>query len=161
MLRFTWLGIFLCGISLLACSTVRSDESSPQAKPSVTELMPVLQMGAATLQLELACTPEEQQRGLMFRETLPENQGMLFVFAQEQTLGFWMKNTALPLSIAYISAQGEIVDIQDLHPFDEIPRRSIKPAQYALEVNQGWFARHQIVVGQHISLDNFCENPGG
>ncbi|MBF2053808.1 MAG: DUF192 domain-containing protein [Candidatus Sericytochromatia bacterium] len=143
-----------------ACTIAYSDESpaQPLATASPAVMMHALQLGAAELKVELACTPEAQQRGLMFREALPEDQGMLFVFAEEQTLSFWMKNTSLPLSIAYIDAAGEIIDIQELTPFDETPRPSARPARYALEVNQGWFKRHDIQPGQRILLDKFCEN---
>lgn len=161
LLKQTGLGILLVLISG-SCMLVHSDEPAAQSVPTVSpqQSLPVLRLGDVPLQIELACTPEAQQRGLMFRKILPENQGMLFVFAEEQTLSFWMKNTPLPLSIAYINAAGEIVDIQKLQPFDETPRPSVRPAQYALEVNQGWFERHQIQVGQRILLDNLCENTG-
>lgn len=155
-------GLSLClivGISA-ACTMAQSDEpaSQPLATASPALRLQTLQLGAAELKVELACTPEAQQRGLMFRERLPENQGMLFVFAEEQTLSFWMKNTSLPLSIAYIDAAGEIIEIQELTPFDETPRPSARPARYALEVNQGWFERHHIQPGQRILLDKLCEN---
>lgn len=161
LLKQLSLGVLLVFISG-ACMLVHSDEPAAQPVPTVSPQQPltVLRLGDASLRIEWACTPEAQQRGLMFRETMPEDQGMLFVFNEEQTLSFWMKNTSLPLSIAYINAAGEIVDIQKLKPFDETPRPSSHPAQYALEVNQGWFERHQIQVGQRILLDNLCENTG-
>ena len=92
----------------------------------------------------------------MFRREMPEDQGMLFVFPQEQRLSFWMKNTYLPLSIAYIDAKGTIVDLQDMTPLDLEPHPSAKLARYALEVNQGWFKRHGVEVGESIELDSFC-----
>ena len=84
---------------------------------------------------------------------------MLFVFSKDQVLSFWMRNTYLPLSIAYLDASGEIVDIQDMQPLDETAHPSAKPARYALEVNQGWFKRHSVLVGQQIRLDSFCSHP--
>jgi uncharacterized membrane protein (UPF0127 family) len=97
--------------------------------------------------VEIANTREEREKGLMDRTSLPEDRGMLFVFDREQPLSFWMKNTLIPLSIAYIDSQGRIVDIQDMQPLDETPHPSAEPAQYALEVNQGFFADRGIEVG--------------
>jgi uncharacterized membrane protein (UPF0127 family) len=99
------------------------------------------------LAAEVAETPRQRERGLMGRTALGENQGMLFVFEQEQPLSFWMRNTLIPLSIAYIDGRGTIVDIQDMEPLDETSHPSAAPARYALEVNQGFFEEHGIRVG--------------
>ncbi len=96
---------------------------------------------------EVAETPRQRDRGLMGRTALGENHGMLFVFDQEQPLSFWMRNTLIPLSIAYIDDRGTIVDIQDMEPLDETSHPSAAPARYALEVNQGFFEEHGIRVG--------------
>ena len=77
---------------------------------------------------------------------------MLFVFDQAQTLSFWMKDTLIPLSIAYINAEGRIVDIQDMQPLDETSHPSAEPALYALEVNQGFFAERGVTVGDMVEL---------
>jgi uncharacterized membrane protein (UPF0127 family) len=77
---------------------------------------------------------------------------MLFVFEQEQILAFWMKDTLIPLSIAYIDAEGRIVDIQDMQPLDETDHLSAEPAQYALEVNQGFFEGRGVMVGDIVEL---------
>jgi hypothetical protein len=97
--------------------------------------------------VELATTSEERSRGLMFRESLPENQGMLFVFPNERQVSFWMKNTYVPLSIAYIDAEGRIVNIADMQPQDTTSHPSAAAVRYALEVNQGWFAERDIAAG--------------
>ncbi len=97
--------------------------------------------------VEIADTDEERQTGLMGRTALPEDAGMLFVFGAEQQLSFWMKDTLIPLSIAFIDSEGRIVDIQDMQPLDEAPHPSAAPAQYALEVNQGFFGARGIQVG--------------
>jgi len=99
---------------------------------------------------EVASTPEERERGLMGRTELAEDAGMLFAFNREQPLSFWMKDTLIPLSIAYIDAQGRIVDIQDMQPLDETPHPSAEPAKYALEVNQGFFEARGIEVGNVV-----------
>ncbi len=104
--------------------------------------------------VEIADTDVERQTGLMGRSALAEDAGMLFVFEGEQTLSFWMKNTLIPLSIAYIDAQGRIVDIQDMQPLDDTPPHfvSAEPARYALEVNQGFFEERGVTVGDTVEL---------
>jgi uncharacterized membrane protein (UPF0127 family) len=104
------------------------------------------------LSVEIADDPAEQQRGLMERTELAENAGMLFVFEQEQQRSFWMKDTLIPLSIAYIDSGGRIIDIQDMEPLDTTPHPSAEPAQYALEVNQGFYEEHGIEVGDTAEL---------
>ncbi len=100
------------------------------------------------VRVEIADTPAEQTRGLMERTELAEDAGMLFVFNREQQAPFTMKNTLIPLSIAFIDAGGRIVDILDMQPLDETTRySSAEPYQYALEVNQGFFEARGIEVG--------------
>ncbi len=99
------------------------------------------------VEVEIADDNTERQRGLMERTELAENAGMLFVFDREQPLSFWMRNTLIPLSIAYIDGDGRIVDIQDMQPLDETGHPSAEPAMYALEVNQGFFEERGVVVG--------------
>jgi uncharacterized membrane protein (UPF0127 family) len=105
-----------------------------------------------TLKVEVARTEQEKEKGLMFRERLGKDEGMLFVYEEEETLSFWMKNTFLPLSIAFIDKKGRIVDIQDMQPFSLQTHVSSRPAKYALEMNQGWFRRNGINVGNFVNL---------
>ncbi len=106
------------------------------------------------VQAEIADDNAERQRGLMERTELAEDAGMLFVFDREQPRSFWMRNTLIPLSIAYISADGRIVDIQDMEPLDDEPPSyaSAEPAKYALEVNQGFFAERGVEVGDRVEI---------
>ena len=106
------------------------------------------------VRVEIADSPDEQARGLMNRTALAEDRGMLFVFEEEQELSFWMKNTLIPLSIAYMDSEGHIVDIQDMKPLDdEEPHYvSAEPARYALEVNQGFFEERGVEVGNRAEL---------
>ncbi len=90
--------------------------------------------------------------GLRWRKSLPENQGMLFVHAEEKKLSFTMKNTFIPLSIAFMDSEGRIVDIQDMKPRTDGPYVSAEPAQYALEVNQGFFEESGVEVGDRVEL---------
>jgi uncharacterized membrane protein (UPF0127 family) len=101
------------------------------------------------VRVEIADDASEQEWGLMGRTELGKNRGMLFVFEEEQRLSFWMKDTRIPLSIAFMDSEGRIVDIQDMKPFDdELPEYvSAKPARYALEVNRGFFEERSVEVG--------------
>ncbi len=102
------------------------------------------------LTAEVAATDNSRMTGLMHRRMMPENRGMLFVFAYSQPQSFWMMNTYLPLSIAYVDEQGVIVNITDMKPLTTDPHPSAKPAMYALEMNQGWFAKRGIKAGARI-----------
>jgi uncharacterized protein len=107
-----------------------------------------------TLKAEIAKTSESHTRGLMFRKTLDENTGMLFVFRDEARRGFWMKNTYIPLSLAYIDSNGIIYKIYQMKPLDtSITYPSGEPCKYALEVNLGWFKKNNITNGCKIDLN--------
>ncbi len=104
------------------------------------------------LRVELARTAGERSRGLMFREELAEDGGMLFVFPEDTEAGFWMKDTLIPLSIAFIAADGTILDIQDMEPLSEDTHRPSEEYRYALEVNQGWFRQNGFDVGDRVEI---------
>jgi len=106
-----------------------------------------LVIGAHELTAELATTPSQIQTGLMFRFSLPPDHGMLFVYHAAEPMSFWMRNTYIPLSIAFIDAQGRILNIADMAPHDERPTWSAGRALYALEMRKGWFAAKGIVAG--------------
>ncbi len=110
-----------------------------------------LTIGGALVSVEVVDSPQERAQGLMGRASLPTNSGMLFVYPDEGIRSFWMKNTPLPLSIAFFDQQGRVVHITDLVPFDTTPKASDLPAMYALEMTQGWFAAHNVQVGQPVS----------
>ena len=101
--------------------------------------------------VEIADTPFLRKLGLMNRRSIPESSGMLFVFPNDSILGFWMKNTSIPLSIAYISSNGIIVDIDDLDPYDENSKMSSERVSYALEMNRGWFDKNNLFTGCSVS----------
>jgi uncharacterized protein len=106
------------------------------------------------VRVEIADDASERARGLMHRTALAENRGMLFVFPDEERLSFWMKNTLIPLSVAFMDSEGRIVDIQDMKPLDDEPPSyvSAEPARYALEVNQGFFEERGVEVGDRAEL---------
>lgn len=105
-----------------------------------------------TLEAELALTPEARQQGYMHRKNVNPGEGMLFVFPADQVLSFWMKNTSVPLSIAYISSKGKILEIHDLVPFSEKSVPSSRSVRYALEVPQGWFKDSGIAEGCYVEF---------
>jgi len=109
-----------------------------------------IQIDGHRLRVEIAATPEARRVGLMHRDRLAADGGMLFVYPDEQVRGFWMKDTRIPLSIAFATRSGKIVHIADMQPFDTGRVSSLAPATYAIEVNQGWFAEHGIDAGATV-----------
>lgn len=108
--------------------------------------------GSDTVRAEVARTDQERARGLMERESLSPGSGMLFIFPDVAPRSFWMQNTYIPLDIAFMDADGVIVDIQAMEPLDETFTESAAPAMFALEVPQGWFEAQGIGVGDRGSL---------
>jgi uncharacterized membrane protein (UPF0127 family) len=104
------------------------------------------------LLVETADAPEERSVGLMSRERLPEDQGMLFVFEQEGQHTFYMRNTLIPLSIAFIEGEGAVIEIEDMEPLTETLHSADEPYLYAIEANQGWFARNGIAAGSEVRI---------
>ena len=104
------------------------------------------------LTVEVARTSGERSLGLMFREELPEDDGMLFVFPEDTEAGFWMRDTLIPLSIAFIAADGTILDLQDMEPLSEDTHRPSEAYRYALVVNQGWFRERGFDVGDRVEM---------
>jgi len=109
-----------------------------------------LKIGRHSLRVEVASTPDERQTGLMHRRLLGEDQGMVFVFERSGLWGMWMKNTFIPLSVAFIDERGRILNIEDMEPQTEDSHNAIAPARYALEMNKGWFAKRGIRPGQKV-----------
>lgn len=119
----------------------------------------VLTLGEKKLFVEIATSKAQQEKGLMHRTKMGENEGMLFVFEEEEFRQFWMKNTFIPLSIGFFNSHKELVEIIDMEPVKSIMQKEIptyqstKKAKYALEVNQGWFKKNNIKIQQHFILD--------
>jgi uncharacterized membrane protein (UPF0127 family) len=103
--------------------------------------------------VEIARDQAQRTQGLMYRKSLDDGKGMLFIFEKDQVLSFWMKNTAVPLSIAYISSNGKILEIQDMEPFSTRSVHSKRSVRYALEVPLGWFSRAGISTGDSLILE--------
>jgi uncharacterized membrane protein (UPF0127 family) len=104
------------------------------------------------LKVELARTPEQRSQGLMHRKRLPDGKGMLFMFERDEALSFWMKNTYIPLSIAFIASDGRITEIKDMEPLNLNSVKSSRSVRYALEVPQGWFGRAGIQAGDRLII---------
>ncbi|MDR0557539.1 MAG: DUF192 domain-containing protein [Treponema sp.] len=106
------------------------------------------------ISVEIAMTEEERGQGLMFRKELEDGKGMIFLFEKDQTMSFWMKNTLVPLSIAFILSDGRIAEIRDMEPQSLAAVNSERLCRYALEAPQGWFARSGVGVGDRLSVES-------
>lgn len=122
-----------CSLFLVLSSILYSCSSRQEVIP--------IQIAGETFHIEVARTRERQIRGLMSRQSLGEREGMLFVYKEDRRLSFWMKNTSIPLSIAFIDGQGTIIQIEKMKPFDPTTVRSRISVRYALEILQGTFDR--------------------
>ncbi len=114
--------------------------------------LPVIRLsaGSGILDVEVASNKAERSLGLMNRAAMPESRGMLFVYPAPAYFCMWMKNTKIPLSVAFIDAQGQVINIEDMVPQTETNHCTARNATYALEVNRGWFARHGVSAGSQI-----------
>jgi uncharacterized membrane protein (UPF0127 family) len=144
-------GIF-AGIVLLSASCAFA--SCGPKKLETAELR-IERAGAApvTVRAEMARTSEQRNQGLMYRKSLPDGEGMLFMFDRDEALSFWMKNTLIPLSIAFIASDGTIIEIKDMRPHDQSPVQSSRSARYALETPRGWFGRAGVRPGDKLALN--------
>ena len=122
-----------------------------RAEPKIEKLPTmVIEINQQQLQVEVADEAHERSRGLMYRQNLAKGEGMLFVYPDTKMRSFWMKNTLIPLSIAFIDADGRILNIEDMTPKNLVSVPSVAPAQYALEVPQGWFSANSIAAGDRL-----------
>ena len=110
-----------------------------------------LNVGIHLIQAEVAHTPESRMQGLMFRKTLGASDGMLFVFEEPQRQCMWMRNTYVPLSVAFIDAKGVILNVEDMDPLTENSHCAAGPAKFALEMNKGWFASRGVRAGTKLN----------
>jgi uncharacterized membrane protein (UPF0127 family) len=133
--------LLLAGVALVAGA-----QTGPQPTLPTTRLT----AGMHLITAELATTFQSRMIGMMFREKTPPNHGMLFVFETQASQCFWMRNTPLPLSIAFIDDDGTITQIEDMAPRNDATHCSKKPVRFALEMEQGWFAKRGIAPGAKI-----------
>ena len=134
-----WLLCFAVGPAL---TQERAQISLPRAR---------MQAGMYQIDAQLAATPTQREIGLMFRSKMPQHEGMLFVFDQASEQCFWMKNTILPLTAAFVADDGTIVNLADMNPQTTDSHCSAKPVRFVLEMNQGWFSKKAIQAGYKLS----------
>ena len=130
---------------MLWFAAIASAQEAPQKLGQVR-----LTAGIHNINAELASTPPQREIGLMFRSVMPANDGMLFVFEQPSQQCFWMKNTLIPLSIAFIGDDGSVVNIDDMKPQTLDSHCSARPVRFVLEMNEGWFAKRGIKAGSRL-----------
>jgi len=134
-------------IAMLCFAALASAQDGPQKLAQVR-----LNAGIHNINAELASTPQQREIGLMFRTAMPANDGMLFAFEQPGQQCFWMRNTLIPLSIAFIRGDGRILEIQDMQPQTTDFHKPAERYRSALEVNQGYFTRNGIKAGDRAEL---------
>jgi uncharacterized protein len=130
---------------LLTCWTMAQAQDAPQKLPTIS-----MNAGMHLIRAELAQTPEQRSIGLMHRSKMDANEGMLFAFESAAEQCFWMKNTLLPLSIAFLADDGQVVNVEDMAPQSLNAHCSKRPVRFALEMNQGWFAKRGIKPGSRL-----------
>lgn len=145
----------LSSLFVLPFLEARSQTESREAE--ITFEKRQIRLGGKTVTVEIADTDEKRARGLMFRESLLKDHGMLFIFDSERELSFWMKNTLIPLSIGYFDKDKKLLEVQEMSPAiigEMFPRtyKSRKPAMYALEMEKGWFSKNGIKEGTTFSF---------
>jgi len=134
-LKWAWLSVWFCSLAWA--------QGSPQLQlPRIQ-----LQAGMHQIQTQVAATPDQRSIGLMHRAEMPQSEGMLFAFEQASQQCFWMKNTILPLTAAFIADDGTIVNLADMKPQTTDAHCSEQPVRWVLEMNQGWFAKRGIKAG--------------
>lgn len=138
---------------LLATSLIALASTAPAAAQGQPQMnLPRIEItaGMHRIEAQVAASPQERQTGLMHRKEMPAHEGMLFVFEQPATQCFWMRNTLLPLTAAFVADDGTIVNLADMKPQTEDSHCSAKPVRYVLEMNQGWFAQKGINPGSKL-----------
>jgi uncharacterized membrane protein (UPF0127 family) len=138
-------------VALFICALMVPGLLLAQQAPQPTQRTTKLTAGIHVITAEIASTPQSRMIGLMMRERLAPNHGMVFIFEDKSQHCFWMRNTLIPLSIAFIDDDGTVVSIADMSPKSEASTCPQRPVRYALEMDQGWFAKRGVTAGQKIS----------
>ena len=134
-------------IGLLGLAITLANVSYAQSTPQMDLQRIKLSAGMHLIDIQVAATPEQRATGLMFRKDMPQTEGMLFVFEQATVQCFWMKNTLLPLTAAFVADDGTIVNLADMKPQTTDSHCSAQPVRYVLEMNQGWFGKKGVKAG--------------
>ncbi|PWW46396.1 DUF192 domain-containing protein [Melaminivora alkalimesophila] len=142
----------LAALALVAGACSAAAQDAPQLNLPRTELA----VGMHRIEAQVARTPGQRQVGLMMRRDMPSHEGMLFVFEQPAIQCFWMKNTLLPLTAAFLEDDGTIVNLADMQPQSEDSHCSARPVRYVLEMNQGWFRQRGLKAGARLTGGPFA-----
>jgi uncharacterized membrane protein (UPF0127 family) len=146
----------LAALALLILLTALAAFPAAAQQPQQLQMV-TLTAGMHNVHAQLAASPDQRQVGLMYRREMPPNEGMLFVFEDASRQCFWMRNTPLPLTIAFLADDGTIVNLADMKPMSEDSHCSSKPVRYALEMNAGWFAKRGIGPGFRLGGPPFTK----
>lgn len=134
----------------LACAALAGGPARGQsAQPRLPTV--ALSAGIHSIVAEVARTPEQRQTGMMFRREMGANEGMLFVFEQAGVQCFWMRNTLIPLAVAFVADDGTVVNLDEMKPQSDDSHCSTAPVRYVLEMNQGWFSKRGVQPGMKLS----------
>lgn len=143
--------LLCCAAWVCGMTAAVADDGQPQLDLPRTQLS----AGMHRIDAQVAQTHFQRQVGLMHRREMPQHEGMLFVFDQPGVQCFWMKNTRLPLTAAFVADDGRIVNLADMKPMSEESHCSEQPVRFVLEMNQGWFAKRHIQPGQRLGGEVF------
>jgi uncharacterized membrane protein (UPF0127 family) len=144
--------VSVVGLACIACQPTRA----PVEAANSQTYFPI-SIGGIELQLQIALKPAEQQKGLMYRESLDKDHGMLFLFERPERRGFWMRNTRIPLDIGYFDSSGLLLEVHKLFPFDETAVNSrSREVLIAVETNRGCYAANNIQVGDRIEMSSLA-----
>ena len=144
-------------LTTLACHAALA-QGAPAGQPQLDLPRTTLTAGMHRIDAQVALTPPQREIGLMNRKEMPQGEGMLFVFDRPATQCFWMKNTLIPLTAAFVADDGTIVNLADMQPLQETSHCSAKPVRYVLEMNQGWFAQRHVKAGHRLGGGPFSKS---
>lgn len=149
-LLFPSLGALCLGLLLSGCGS----ESTANTEPAPADTYFPIRLGETRVRLQLALTPGERQKGLMFRDALETDHGMLFLFERPERRGFWMKNTRIPLDVGYFDPSGRLLEVYPLYPYDEtpVPSRSDR-ILLAVETDRGWYEANGVEPGSTLDME--------
>ena len=137
--------------TVMVLALVTGISAQAQSTPQMDLPRTQITAGMYLINAQVAATPQQRSTGLMFRQQMPQGEGMLFVFEQPSQQCFWMKNTPLPLTAAFVADDGSIVNLVDMKPLSTESHCSSKPVRYVLEMNQGWFGKKGLKAGSKLA----------
>lgn len=150
--RIAWIYSALILVLLTGCNPQEDTRNATTTVERAAQYYPI-SLGSNLVQLQLALSPAEQSKGLMFRDTMDHDHGMCFLFKTADQRNFWMKNTRLPLDIGYFDSSGRLLEVYALYPHDETSVRSrSRDILIAVEMNQGWYAKNGVAAGDRLDL---------